>query len=172
MDPGTWMMIASAVSAVGAIQQGVAASDAASYNSKVAQQNAEAARQQGVAAQEQQARNAKRQQGALTAAYSASGVDSSQGSPLDVLQDSVRQSTYDNLSVKYKYDMGATSYSNQSDLLESQASSATTAGLLKAGGYVASGMGKVAGMGGGNDVANLYGISDGKRYDNNGYTGD
>lgn len=134
------LLIASTVvSAYSAYQQGQAASAAADYNAKVANANAQMTEAQGEAAVEAQQRQQQRQIGAAVAAYGASGVDPSSGSPLDVLQSSVREAALDNASTRYNYDVRADSYRNQSTLDSMQASNASTAGVLNSLGALAQG---------------------------------
>jgi hypothetical protein len=140
------IIAATAAQAIGALQQGQAASNAANYNAQVAANNAEIARQQGAAAQEQQQRDSIRKIGAMRAGYGASGVEMS-GSPLDVLSDSVAQATLDGLTTKYNYDVRANGYSAQADLNRSQASSASTAGYLNAGAAIGKGVSSYAAAG-------------------------
>lgn len=150
--------LGTAMGAFGALSGAAAQANAAEYNASIAASNAAAARAQGVAAMEAQQRESVRRMGAMTAAYGASGVSSEAGSPLDVLQDSARQAAYDKLAIKYKYDSAATGYANQATLAESNASSARTSGLLKAGGYVMSAAGKYyTPSGSGSSISDLYG---------------
>lgn len=142
-DPGTWMYVAMAASAVGAVRQAQAQSQAASYNSQIAQQNALAAQQQGEAAAQAQARDAQRRIGAMIAGYGASGVDVGSGSPQDVLADSVRSATLDNLTTKYNYKLKGQGYINQSQLDSMEADNASSAGWLNAASGVASGMSRM-----------------------------
>ena len=133
------MIISTAVSAYSAYQQGQAASEAANYNAKVANANAQMTEAQGVAASEALQRNQQRQIGAAMAQYGASGVDPGSGSPMDVLQSSVREATLDQATTKYNYDVRANAYRNQSNLYGMQSSQASTAGMLNSLGALAQG---------------------------------
>lgn len=115
-DPVTWMYIAGAMSAVGTVRQAQSQAQAKNYEAEVAAQNARIAQQQGEAAAELQAKEAQRKIGAMVAQYGAAGVDVSSGSPADVLADSVRSATLDNLTTKYNYQLKALGYKNQSNL--------------------------------------------------------
>lgn len=139
-DPVTWMYVSMAGSALGAVRQAQALSQAANYNAQVAKQNAQVAEQQGEAASQAQARDAQRRIGAMVAGYGASGVDLSSGSPQDVLADSVRSATLDNLTTKYNYKLKGLGYINQAQLDEMQADNYTSSGWLNAASSVASGM--------------------------------
>lgn len=135
-DPVTWMAVISAasasVAAVGAIKQGQAASAANKFNAKIAEQNAEAAEQQGEAAADAQRRDAQRRIGAMEADIGASG-GSMGGSATDVLADSIRMATLDNLTTKYNYQMRGAGYQNEASLNKSAAKSARTASYFEAG---------------------------------------
>lgn len=156
------MMIASAVvSAAGAMSQAHAASAASNYNAQIATQNASAAAAQGQAASEAQARDSQRKIGSAIAAYGAAGVEAGAGSPSDVLADSSRQATLDNLSTQYNYKLKGLGYTDQAALDKSNASNATTSGYLSAAGSLIGGASKAYGMqqGGGTMMPNMGGGS-------------
>lgn len=126
-----WIMAAAAaVSAVGAVKQGQAASDAANYNADIARQNAASAEAQGEAADAMLKRQQEQRMGAAIAAFGAAGVDLTSGSPSDVLADNARQSTLDRLTQKYNYKMRALGYSDQAGLDDSNAANSRTAGYF------------------------------------------
>ena len=131
-DPVSWMYIAGAMSAVGTMRQAQSQAQAKSYEAEVAAQNARIAQQQGEAAAELQAKEAQRKIGAMVAQYGAAGVDVSSGSPADVLADSVRSATLDNLTTKYNYQLKALGYTNQSSLDSDSASYYRTSGYFNA----------------------------------------
>lgn len=134
------MAVSAAVSAVGAIKQGQAASAANEFNAKIAEQNAEAADQQGQAAAEAQRRDAQRRIGAMEADIGASGGTMG-GSATDLLADSIRMATLDNLTTRYNYKMRGAGYTNEAALSESAAKSARTASYFEAGGSLLRGAG-------------------------------
>lgn len=121
---------AAAISAVGAVRSAQAQSAAADYNSKVASLNAQAATQQGEAAAEAQQRDSQRRIGTALASYGASGVETDTGSPADVLSQSARDATLDNLTIKYNAKMRAMGYQMQSSLDSANASNSASAGVL------------------------------------------
>ena len=127
------------IQAISALSSASAASKSADYNSQIAQQNATIATQQGVADAEKQDRKARMTIGAMTANFGASGVDSTQGSPMDVLQQSVRMAALDNLTTRYNADLKSVDYLDKANLNSAAASSASTAGVLGAGGAIAKG---------------------------------
>lgn len=122
------------MSFIGNILQGQGQAMSAEYNAQIANQNAEVARQQGVAASQAQQRTATRAISAATAAYGASGVQTDSGSPVDVLAESARMATLDNLTLKYNYALKSLGYNNQASLNQAQAQYASTASVLQAAG--------------------------------------
>lgn len=136
------------ISAVGAIRQGQAAAASADYNAKVAQQNAQISASQGNAAVEAQQRDAQRRIGAAVAAYGASGVQLSDGSPMDVLEESARNSALDAATLKYNYKLRGMGFENQASLYSAQSGFASTAGYLGAGAALASGTANAIKFGG------------------------
>ncbi len=137
-----------AVAVIGAVRQGQAAAASADYNAKIAQQNAQIAEGQGAAAGESQQRDAARRIGAAEAAYGASGVQLSDGSPLDVLEQSARESALDAATLKYNYKIRGMGFTNQAGLYSAQSGFASTAGTLNAGAAVLSGTGQAIKFGG------------------------
>lgn len=107
---------------------------AGEYNAAMLMQNAGLAREQGLVAADQQAREAKRTVGSMVASYGASGVQVDQGSPLDVLADSARQATLDNLTIKYNAEMQARNYEQQAQLALMGGQTSSTSQLLGAAG--------------------------------------
>lgn len=137
-DPGTLAIAATvaagvgtAVQVVGAIQQSSAASKADKYNAQVASQNAQIATDQANLQLTQQQRAAQLAFGSTKAGYGASGV-TSDGSPMDVLQDSFTQSELDANTIIYNGKVRAAGYQNQASLDTASAANARTAGYTDA----------------------------------------
>lgn len=146
-----WVAIAAtvasaAISAVGAIRSSQAQSAAADYNAKVASLNAQAATQQGEAAAEAQQRDSQRKIGTALAAYGASGVETDSGSPADVLSQSARDATLDNLTIKYNAKMRALGYQMQGNLDTANASNSASAGVLSGTAALLGGLGAAGRM--------------------------
>jgi hypothetical protein len=116
----------------GNIIQGQGQKLSADYNAQIGLQNATIAEQQSTSASEAQQRDASRKIGAATAAYGASGVQTDSGSPLDVLAESARNATLDNLTLKYNYALKAQGLRNQAALSETEGEYASTASILNA----------------------------------------
>lgn len=137
---------AAAVSAVGAIQQGKAASDAANYNAEIARQNAAQTEAQAEAADQALKRTQEQRMGAAIAEIGAAGVGGSSGSPLDVLTESARQATLDRLTQRYNYRLKALGYRDQADLDAANASNYKTAGYFNANAAVLQGATSLTGV--------------------------
>lgn len=157
MEPGSLAIASTIFSAVGTLASASASRDAANYNASIAQQNATISQQQGATAQEKQDRAARKQIGLMVANYGASGVDSSQGSPMDMLQESVRNAKLDNLMIGYNYNLRARGFENEANLYEMRAANASTSGVLGAAGALAKGSGEYRKVTPGNKIA---GVSD------------
>ena len=136
---------ASTVAAIGAIRQGQAASNAANFNAAMALQNKDIAEGQSIAASEAQQRDAARKIGAATAAYGASGVQMADGSPADVLSESARNATLDNLTLKHNYKLKGMGLQAQASLDSANAENSRTASYFNAAGSMLQGGSKVAG---------------------------
>lgn len=139
--------------AAGAIQQSQAAAAAAEYNAKVQRQNAELADRNARSQLEAGMAEEQKQKAYTTsliskqqAAMAANGVDTSFGSPLDVMVDTAKQGAVDALTLRtnaYRQmddtRNQAVAYRNQATLFDQQAASERDAGWWKAGGTVLSG---------------------------------
>jgi|GEM_PF-6871762 len=106
----------------------IAQSDAYKHDSKVAAINADTTRQQGEASDQALERDINATLGTMRASYGGSGVDASQGSPMDVLADSIRRGVLDRATNKYNYEVQASNYDAQSAQLKLQAKNAKRAG--------------------------------------------
>lgn len=107
---------------------------AAQFNAQVALENAQITDQQKQVALEAQDRKAARAIGSMVASYGASGVRVDDGTPLDVLADSVATATLDRLTLAYNYDLKIRDYQNQAKLNQMNAAN----GLLAADAYASS----------------------------------
>ncbi len=151
-------LASAAVGAVGAMQQANATAAAANYqaqvnenNAIIANRNAEDARKRGAVAEEEHRRKVSALQGRQTAVMSANGVDTTSGSPLDILADTAQMGELDALTIRGNADREAKGYEAQSmnfraesGLNRMQAKSAKAAGTIGAVGAVVSGFGQVA----------------------------
>ena len=155
--PVILMAASTAMAVAGDVKQGQAASQAAGYNAQLATQNAGIAAAQGEAAAQAQSRDSQRKIGAAMAAYGASGVQMSDGSPADVLADSARSAALDNLTTRYNYQLKALGYQDQASLESAQSSNASAAGYLSAVGAAGSGASKLYSMSGGGTAIPSFG---------------
>jgi hypothetical protein len=123
--------ISAGFAVIGALQQAGAASDAASYNQKVAQQNATIATQQGAA---DVAENTNLNYLKLSTIQAQQGANGSGGggSALDLLGSSAAQAELENQNIRYNASLKALGYTNQANLDGSQASNAATGGIFSA----------------------------------------
>lgn len=136
------MVVSAAITAYSAVRAGQAQSQAAKYNQQIATQNATIAQQQGAAQATALHRKQVQQIGAAQAAFGASGVSSDSGSVADVLGDSIRQGTLDQLTAKYNAQVGAAGFQDNASLDQMNASNAMTSSYLSAAGAAANGAGQ------------------------------
>lgn len=136
------MMVAGAtISAYGAMQQGKAQAEAATYNARLSDQQAQMSLDQAGAEAATQRRRAEQQQGSLIAAYGAAGV-TPEGSPLDVLRMSQENASLDEQNILYHGRVKATGYGNEATLNRRGAKMATEAGYFGAASSLLTGFGR------------------------------
>jgi hypothetical protein len=123
------------VGAMGAMQQGKAQSQAATYTAQVADRNAKIARQQADVEQEDQRRENMRQRGAIRAAYGGSGIEMA-GSPLDVLEDTAMEQELDVERIGYRGTLRALGENDKANLARAEAENAKSAGAIGAMGSI------------------------------------
>lgn len=87
----------------------------ARQNAKIAQENAAMERQQGIEEARLQRMKAAQAIGSQKAAMAANGVDVSQGTALDVIEDTAAMGELDALQTQYNYERRALAYETQSD---------------------------------------------------------
>ena len=133
-----------AVSAAGAVSQGISNAKTAKFNEKVAHQNATLARQQAELQARQTDRENRRREGQLRAAIGPSG-GSSEGSAIDVLGDVVYQGELERQTVLFRGEIGQAGFLNTASLESSRAKNAPTAGYLRAGSEVLGGVSSTLG---------------------------
>lgn len=119
--------------------EAAAAQQAAIYNATVARENAELARidagivaDQGAATLAQFVKRAEGIEGTAIATYGASGVVSSEGSPLEILAQSAGEAAYDANMIKYKTALGVRSKLQQASLYERDANFSLQSGSAAA----------------------------------------
>lgn len=143
------MAIGTAMSVGSSIMQGQAGKEAAEYNQRLADMQAEATRKAGLREQEQIRDEKRRTLAAQRAGYAAAGIKIDEGSPLEVLAETARQYDLDIQASKYNTRMGIARAQAESKYYGRAASSATTAGILSAGSSLLTGGYGIARYGGG-----------------------
>lgn len=127
------MLISTAVSAVGAISQGKAASAQAKYQAQIANQQAERARQMG----ELQARNQRKKNKALEASQRAiiasRGGDTSTGSALLIGTELAAENELNARLVENNAAAQQTALQNEAELQRARARNATSSSFFRAG---------------------------------------
>jgi hypothetical protein len=132
MDPGSWMMAASAVvGAIGAMDSANASASNYNAQAQAAQTNATIARNNAAGAQ--RAANANEEASRRKSAYALSQQRAAigqsgvafEGSPLDVLGTSAANAEMDALNIRYQGQVQANNYLNQGMMSDAQASAAT-----------------------------------------------
>lgn len=130
----TYFAAASAAMAtVSAVSQAQQQKSAAKYNQQVAENQAIASRQQAASNAEMQKRSAAKKIGSMQATYAASGV-SVEGSALDVLEESARNSELDRQNILYGGELRAMGSESTASLEKSRGDNAMTSGYLSAAG--------------------------------------
>jgi len=130
------MLAGTAISAVGAIQQGNAANKAAKYNAAVAEGNAAAARRDA-------AENARRQRRLNRKA--AGTLRNRDFVAMDVLEDEVKEGELKALDLLHGGEVQAAGFQNNATLERMRGKAAQKAGYMNAAGTLLSGGAKAAG---------------------------
>lgn len=143
-------LVSGVVSAIGAIQQANAAADAADYEAAVKERNRRAILAQTDTETEDKRRDNRRQIAAIRTAYGASGL-ALEGSPLDVLEDTMIEQETEVERVRYSGKMKAMGYGEEATLARMRADSARSAGAIGAASAIIGGVSGAAkiGMSGG-----------------------
>lgn len=135
------------VGAVSAVSQAQQQKSAAKYNEKVANQQAQSARDVAAANADAQRRRSAKTIGSMQAQYGASGV-TSEGSPLDILEQSARDAEMDYQNILYGGELSALGHQNTAALEKSRGKNAMASGYLSAAGSLFSAAGRSAGASG------------------------
>jgi hypothetical protein len=111
------------------------------YNAKVAERDAEQARISADYEEKRHRENAMRLMGSQRAQYGASGVDMSDGSPVDVNADTAIQTELDALAIRYGGKVKSNAYMDDAALSRMGAKNAMTKGVMGAGSSILTGYG-------------------------------
>ena len=84
-------------------------------NAKLAQNQAESTKQQGIEEARMQRIRTLQKVGAQHAQMAASGIDASQGTALDIIQDTATMGELEANTIRYKYDNASDNYQNQAN---------------------------------------------------------
>lgn len=140
------MVAGTLVSAMGAIREGQAKSDAAKYNAQLTERNRVVNANQTESDLIAQRRTSTKALGGMRANYSAAGV-SMEGSPLDVLEESVSQSELERQNLKYNSRLRDMGMQSDANLYRANASNALQAGYTKAASTLLLGSAEAMGAG-------------------------
>lgn len=133
-------------SILGPIAGAAADRRAHSFTAQIAERNAVIARQQTQADTTMQSRRSKKAIGSMRAAYAASGVNL-EGSPLDILEDSVAQAELERQNIGYNGELRAQGYEVDASMSRARASNAMTTGFMKAASGILTGASSGSGTG-------------------------
>lgn len=132
------------LSAYGQMQQGYAAKQAGEYNAQMAEMNAELTLKQAAEEETKFRSMFKRQLGDMRASVGASGVQL-EGSPLEVMQDSIAQAELDATAIKTQGQRRAWALRSEAALQRYQGAAAQQGAMFGAAGSLLSAGGHAAG---------------------------
>lgn len=141
-------LIVSMVSAIGgamaAKDAGEAQKAAADYNAKVLEAQAQSEREAAAFEETQQREKAAKMRARQRVAYLASGVDLSEGTPLEVLGQQAGEMEMDALTIRYNGEIKAKQSESQAAIYRMQGAQAKKAGYTNAGSSLLTGVGSMA----------------------------
>ena len=122
-----------AMSVIGALQQGSAAKSASDYNAQIATQNAGIARQNAADRARQADRETYLRLGSIRANQGAAGGAAGEGSVLDVIGDVAAQSELEKQQILYQGELQARGFTNDATLETFSGETKQSSGYWKAG---------------------------------------
>jgi len=131
---------AAGVSALGAIQQGNATAAADKYNAEVEQQRAQQAQETAAAQAGQEQVQSRANVGQQEAAFAAGGLDVGSGTPLLVMSDTAAKGELKAALTQWQGQTQAAADVSQGTLDTAQGQAASTAGGIKAGSTLLTGL--------------------------------
>ena len=141
-------LVMSMVSAIGgamaAKDAGEAQKAAADYNAKVMEAQAQSEREAAAFEETQQREQAAKMRARQKVAYLASGVDLSEGTPLEVLGAQAGEMEMDALAIRYNGEVKAKQSESQARIYRMQGQQAQKAGTINAGSSLLTGFGSAA----------------------------
>lgn len=136
------LMIAGTLAgAYGQYQAGEEANAVAKYNQQVKEREAQAAEQRSLIESRKQAQAAARQMSELRTGLGASGVVTTEGSPLEILGEQAKQSELQNLEIGYEGQTSATKLREEGKMIRREGKAARRAARIGAGTTLLTGFG-------------------------------
>ena len=133
------MGVGTAISAYGAYQQGKQTKMLNDYNAKVAMQNKIAVAEKAEYDKEQLKRRVRKLKGSTTVALAKAGVDSTEGTAIDLFEEMAINQEMDLMMIQYNADMKARGYQIDADTATYTGKMAYQAGKMKAAGTLLTG---------------------------------
>lgn len=121
-----------ALGGYGKYAEGEAAFEAERMNAQMARENAVRARRQAADEEQRFRIQTTKQIGDIRSSYGASGVVSSQGSALDVLQESAAAAELDALNIRHAGEMQAWEFNREAQISEMRGRAARSSGRIGA----------------------------------------
>jgi hypothetical protein len=117
--------------AAGAIYQGKAEAAAAEYNARLLKLQASQIRQQAASEEKRALVGARKVIGEMRANYGASGV-TMEGSPIDIMEESIKNANTDAMNIRYQGEMNARSAEYEAKMERMKGNSAKNASYFSA----------------------------------------
>lgn len=141
-------LVMSMVSAIGgamaAKDAGEAQKNATEYNAKVMEAQAQSEREAATFEETRQREQAAKMRARQRVAYLASGVDLSEGTPLEVLGAQAGEMEMDAMAIRYNGEVKARQSESQAGIYRVQGQQAQKAGMINAGSSLLTGFGSAA----------------------------
>jgi hypothetical protein len=132
-------LVGTAVSVVGTVMSAQQQNDMADYNAAVSNQNAQMAEEKAAYDARIHNQGVRKILAAQRSLYGKSGISSEEGSPLLVMDDTIKQGAMDALAIRYGGDVAAAQQRSAANLYKMQGKNAMTSGMLGAGTTLLSG---------------------------------
>lgn len=149
-------LAATGIQAISSIKQGEAGAEAAEFNARTAEENAILEARKGAEDERQFRISAAKELGDIRAGYAASGV-ASEGSALDVLEESAKNMELDAQKIKYNSATKVRALNQEAKLSRMRGASSITSGYLGAAGSALKGTAEF-----GSYLSNMSGSTDNK----------
>jgi hypothetical protein len=133
-------------SVMAAVKEANRAQDAANYNAKIAESQAQAERDKAAFDEARYRENAAKVQATSRTRINASGVDITEGTPLAYLSGQSKDVEMDAMAIRYGGEIAAQKAQNQANSFKYQGEQAWSAGQWKAGSSLMSSAGSIGGI--------------------------